>query len=230
MRLKREKNFFIIEGTDGSGKTVQFRMLANHLRKEGKRVKTFDFPQYGKPSAYFVQKYLNEQYGDWEKVGPYRCSVFYAVDRYDVRWAIWWEKKKTVFISNRYVPSNMAHQGTKIRSKKARERFFKWVSNFEYEIMMIPRPTLSIILHVPAEVSYKLVLKKKTRNYIKGGKKRDAHEGSLTHLKRAERTYLEIARMFPKDFVVVECFENGQLLTPEEIHEKVWKVVKRRLK
>ena len=38
----------VVEGTDGSGKTVQTGLLTERLSKEGYQVQMTDFPQYGK--------------------------------------------------------------------------------------------------------------------------------------------------------------------------------------
>jgi hypothetical protein len=46
----------------------------------------------------------------------------------------------------------------------------------------------------------------------------------------AERTYLELVRLFPKDFRLIECFERGKLLNVEEVHERIWQMVAASLK
>ena len=227
--MERTPRFIVLEGTDGSGKSVQFALLRRRLKREGFRVATFDFPQYGKPSAYFVEQYLNGKYGSWKEVGPARASIFYALDRYDIapklrRWA----RQRRVVLSNRYVPSNMGHQGSKITDALERKLFFKWVADLEYTILGIPRPAISIVLHVPAKVAYKLVGKKGKREYL-NKKKRDIHEADIRHLQRAEEAYLQMVRLFPRDFKLVECMEKGKLLSPKEVHERLWKVVKRHL-
>jgi dTMP kinase len=228
---RRQKPFFIVlEGTDGSGKTEQFKRLTAGLIAGGFKVATFDFPQYGSPSSYFVKEYLNGRYGGWKEVGPYKASLFYALDRFDVGRQI----KEVladgrIVISNRYVGSNLGHQGSKIKNGVERRKFFEWDYELEYKILGIPRPDLNIILHVPAETAQGLVDKKGGREYI-GGVKRDIHEADLNHLRAAERAYLEIAELFPKDFKLVECVENGRLLSIDEIHEKVLRVVQHFLK
>lgn len=221
--------FIVIEGTDGSGKTEQFKRLAERLEKSGAAIAKFDFPQYGKPSAYFAESYLNGKYGTAEAVGPERASLFYALDRYEASFALREALKqgKTV-IANRYVGSNLAHQGGKIKSDAQRKKFFEWGYKLEYETLGIPKPDLSIVLHVPAPLAQELVGKKSERGYLKD-KTHDLHEADLNHLKRAEEVYLEIVTLFPKDFRLVECVENGKLLSIEEIHERVWKIVSREL-
>lgn len=217
--------FIVLEGTDGSGKTAQFKKLVARLKTKGFEVATVDFPQYASSSSYFVREYLNGRYGGWKEVGPYKASVFYALDRFDVSRKIkkWLEMGKIV-VANRYVASNMGHQGAKISERPKRIKFLKWLDEFEHEILEVPHPTLTVVLHVPAEIAQALVDKKGAREYI-GGVKRDIHEADLKHLKQAEQVYLEITKLFPKDFRLIECVKNGKLLTIEEIHERVWKIV-----
>lgn len=229
MKMK-EGQFFVLEGTDGSGKTEQFKLLLKRLKKERHETKVFDFPQYGKPSAYFVEKYLNGKYGGWKEVGPYKTSVFFAVDRYDiVPWLLKWIQLGKIAASNRFVPANMGHQGAKIDNRVDRIKFWKWVYNFEYGIMGIPKPTITIILHVPAKIAYNLIAQKSQRKYL-GKKKRDIHEKSIDHLQKAEQAYLEMVKTFPKDFVVIECAQEGKLLSIEAVHELVWNIVEKHLK
>jgi len=222
--MDQRGKFIVIEGTDGSGKTVQFERLVLAL-PEGTKVGTLDFPQYGEPSSYFVQKYLTGKYGG--EVGPYAASVFYAVDRFDVKLKLsQWIAEGRAIIANRYVASNMGHQGGKIGTRNEREKFYKWLYDLEYGIFGIPKPDLNIVLRVPAEVSYELVAKRSGRGYL-DGKKHDLREPDLADLKRAEEVYLEIAELFPGDFQVVECAPGGILLTPDEIHEKVWTIARK---
>ena len=122
----------------------------------------------------------------------------------------------------------MGHQGGKIGDAEKRKVFFKWLYDLEFGICGFPRPDLNIILHMPAEIAQKLVDKKAAREYI-GGKKRDLHEGNLEHLRHAEKIYLEVAKLFPQNFTVVECAPEGKLLSIEAIHEKVWAVAQKTL-
>ena len=108
-----------------------------------------------------------------------------------------------------------------------RLKFFKWLDNLEYNIFGIPKPDLNIILHVPAEVAQKLVdLKSADERKYANGKKRDLHEADLNHLKNAEKVYLQIAKLFPNT-KLVECMAGKELMSPEQIHNKVWELVRR---
>jgi len=224
-RVKKGK-FIVLEGIDGSGKTVQFQHLLARLKKQKIDVRTLDFPRYGNPSSYFIKQYLKGNYGNWKEVGAYKASLFYALDRFAASSKIkkWLKQGKTV-LSNRYVGSNLGHQGVKIKDKTARERFFKWVNNLEYKILALPKPDINIFLHVPAQIAYSLVDNKGKREYL-GSKKRDIHEQDISHIKQAEKIFCETVKLFPKEFITVECIEKGKLLSIEKIEEKIWRVVK----
>jgi len=217
--------FIVIDGTDGSGKTTQTKLLAQRMRWAGFDVEIADFPQYDTKSAGLVEKYLSGEYGSPEQVGPYRASIFYACDRYDASFKIkkWLEQGKIV-IANRYVTANMGHQGGKITNPLERKNYFSWLYELEYEIFNIPKPDLNIILHVPAEISQLLAQQRKKIDWH--GKTNDIHQESLSHLKMAEQIYLEIARTFP-DFTLIECTRNGKIMTRQEIHNLIWEKTSR---
>ena len=228
--LRKKGVFIVLEGTDGSGKAAQLWQLLKRLKKHRVDVRTLDFPRYGKPSSYFVEQYLRGQYGTWQEVGAYRASLFYALDRFAVSSKIKeWLANGSIVIANRYVASNLGHQGVKIKNKAARKRFFDWVNDLEYKILSLPKPDIYVFLHVPATIAWNLIAHKGRREYL-GCKKRDIHEQDILHLKQAERVFLEIVKLFPKEFVTVECVSQEKLLSIEQISEKVWQVVKKFLK
>lgn len=216
--------FLVIEGSDGSGKGTQFKLLVDRLKSEGYDVATFDFPQYDQPSSYFVREYLNGNYGSAEKVGPYTASLFYALDRYEAAPAI---KKALeegkVVLANRFTGSNMAHQGTKFDHSEERRGYFIWLDNLEFQMLGIPRPDASYVLRVPAETAQQLVDQKESRNYT--DKKRDMHEADINHLKRAVEVYDDLCELFPKDFHRIDCVRSNKLLDIETIQETMWKTI-----
>lgn len=228
--------FIVIEGLDGSGKSTQNNLLAKHLAKEGYRIERIDFPQYGTKSAGLVEEYLNGKYGSSEEVGPYRASVFYACDRYDASFKIRkWLKEGKVIVSDRYIASNVGHQGGKIKDKKERSKFFKWLFDFEYGLFEVPKPDYTFILKTSPELSLKLApritdkeKKAKRRAYL-GDKKRDIHEKDKKHQAGALDSYLQTAEEFPREFKVIECIEKGKLLPPDIIHQKIWEIIKKKL-
>lgn len=225
--MKKGK-FIIIEGTDGSGKGTQVALLADSLKKQKVPVEVADFPQYDNFSSGFVAKYLRGEYGTANEVGPYRASVFYALDRYDKSFEIKkWLAEGKVIISNRYVSANMGHQTGKIEGKKKRDDFLNWLSDFEYKMFGIPKPDITILLYMPPEVGQKLVDQKAKRDYTKG-KKRDIHEADIEHLKKASEAYLYVAKKY--GWKVIDCLEKGELQTREAIHKKISDFVSKKIK
>ncbi len=219
--------FIVIEGTDGTGKATQTQKLVEYLKREGKLVEMFDFPQYGQPSCHFVENYLNGKYG--ENINPYAASLFFALDRHDaggrIKQAL---AEGKIVVSNRYVTSNMGHQGGNIEDPKKRQDYFKWNEDIEYNILGIPRPDLNIILHIPAAIAQQLVDQKGSRAYV-GGQKRDLLEKDLGHLQRAEQVYLEMTKLFPKNFTLISCMNGDKLMSIDEVHAKIADAVKKLL-
>jgi dTMP kinase len=213
--------FIVLEGIDGSGKSIQFKKLLEYLGSKNQSFVPFDFPQYEKPSSYFAKEYLAGHYGSAESVGPKRASLFYALDRFDASIEI--QKALdlgSIVLSNRYVASNMGHQGSSFKNKDERLEFFKWISNLEFEVLKIAKPDLNIFLHVPAEISFNLI-QERERKGERGSAKRDILELSLDHLKNAEESYLNLVEVFKDEFCMIECAENGQIMTIDQIHVKI---------
>ncbi len=211
--------FIVIDGTDGSGKETQTKLLIERLRNEGYPVETVSFPQYGRKSAGPTEEYLEGLYGTAQEVGPKLASHFYAIDRYAASFRIrrWLENGVSV-ASDRWVSANMGHQGGKIHDPAERRAFFAWLDELEYGTFKLPHPDLSIVLHVPAEIGQELARK---RDAVQ-----DIHQRDLSHLKDAEAAYLDMVRLFPDRFKLIECVRDGKLMSREDIHALVWAAVK----
>lgn len=225
--------FIVFEGLDGSGKSTQSNLLKIRLEEKGYQVEKIDFPQYGQKSAGLVEEYLNAKYGSAESVGPYRASIFFACDRYDASFKIkQWLLGGKIVISDRYVGSNVGHQGGKIKDKEKRDEYVKWLYNLEYGIFQIPQPDLCLILKTTPQIAFARApeveeqeKKQKRWGYLKS-EVRDLHERDLNHLADALDCYLEVGQKFKEEFKIIDCLENNQLLTIEKIQERVWEVVK----
>ena len=106
----------VFEGTDGSGKATQSRLLCRHLTQEGIHFKNIDFPRYGQPSAVMVQEYLNGNLGkEPGDVNAFAASIFYSMDRYasyKQDWGGFYEAGGLI-VADRYTTSNAVHQASK---------------------------------------------------------------------------------------------------------------------
>lgn len=231
MKNKKGK-LIVIDGTDGSGKATQVALLIKQLKKEGKKVEMLDFPEYyenffGK----FIGHCLSEQYYNFLNVHPKIASVLYAADRWESKEKVekWLEQGKIV-VANRYVSANQIHQGGKISSPKKRAEFIKWLDQVEYEVFKIPRPDLTLYLSLPISISLKLMEErngKMKREYLK--KNKDVHENDVNFLENSRKSALWLPKIL-KNFVKIECSKKGQIMSREEIHQKVLLEVEKVLK
>ncbi|PIR47626.1 thymidylate kinase [Candidatus Uhrbacteria bacterium CG10_big_fil_rev_8_21_14_0_10_50_16] len=214
--------FFVIDGTDGSGKATQTKRLVERLRLEGYNVETISFPQYGAKSCGSVERYLAGDYGRSTEVNARAASIFYAVDRFDASFQIraWLDAGKIV-VSDRYVGSNMAHQGQKIHDTTERHAYLAWNDDLEHNIFGIPRPTLNLVLSVPLDVAIQLAAQGATEKTKVAG---DIHEADRNHIRSSINTYKEITRLFPS-FHHVNCAPHGTLRSIDDIHEELWQAV-----
>jgi thymidylate synthase ThyX/thymidylate kinase len=213
--------FLVIEGSDGSGKGTQFKLLVERLKSEGYEVSTYDYPQYEQDSSYFVRKYLNGDYGSAEALGPYTPSVFYALDRFDSSTDIKRDLEAgKIVLCNRFTGSNMAHQGGKFTDLEQKVELFKWLDNLEFGMLEIPRPDANIVLLVEAEIAQQLVDKKEKRSYTE--KKRDIHEADLKHLKNAVETYKQLCQTFPDSYQSIQCTDGNNILSIPTINNLIW--------
>src|SRR3989344_2479611 len=216
----------VLEGTDGSGKTTQFNLLAERRRAAGHDVAIFDFPRYDSESSYFVRQYLNGAYGQATRLSPYAASMFNALDRFEAASSIKEALKLgKVVLCNRYTGSNMAHQGSKFVSEDEKKDFFNWLDSLEFQVLGVPRPRLNIVLKMPAEAAQKLIGQKNKRSYT--DKSHDQHEADIEHQRQTVATYDLICSLFPKDFIAIECVDAaGAILSIPAISNLIWQNLK----
>lgn len=215
--------FITIEGGDGSGKATQAELLREHCAERlGMHAVLVSFPRYHEPSGYFAKRYLNGEYGEANDVHPELGSLPYAIDRFAARDEILTalNEPNSIVIADRYVASNMAHQGTKIANKNERKLFYERIMHTEYDILGIPRPDKNIVLLVPAETAQQNVDKKAPRAYT--DKKRDIHEADASHLEKAKANYEELCEMYPDEFTPIKCTDDEKRMrTIEEIQIEI---------
>jgi len=231
--MAKKGKLIVIDGTDGSGKGTQVELLVNRLKKEGKKIKIVDFPEYYKNFfGAFIGHCLSEQYYNWIKVHPKIASVVYAADRFESSKEIKdCLKKGYIVIANRYVSANQIHQGGKIKSAKKRNDFIKWLDEMEYEVFGIPRPDITLYLSLPINVVLQLLKNRDSsrmkRAYLK--KKKDVHEADITFLKNSIKSALKLEKEVP-NFIKIECSEKGKILSREQIHQMIYEKVKKVIK
>lgn len=233
MIKKNKGKLIVIDGTDGSGKATQVAYLTEHLKKDGYKVKIVDFPEYYKNFfGKFIGHCLSEQYYNFLNTHPKIVSVLFAADRWESSKKMReWLDKGYIIIANRYVSANQIHQGGKVKSAKKRADFIKWLNQMEYEVFGLPRPDLTFYLSLPIKIVLELLKKrdssKMKRAYLK--KKKDVHESDINFLINSRKSALKLEKEIP-NFKKIECSEKGKILSREQVHEMVYKEVKKILK
>lgn len=217
----------VIEGScDGVGKSTQYKLLIDRLLGEkDKTIVTHHFPSYGTYQGRPVEEYLKGNYGKISELSPYFVNSLYAQDR-----AITWitglkdeYEKGSIIILDRYTTSSLIYQSSVIEDQKEREAFIDYVYDYEYNKLGIAKPDLVIFLHAPFEVAQ--ALKKRRKN--NDGVENDIHERDYSFMKRVSDNSIDIAKKYKWDFI--ECAENETMRSVEDIHEDVYRLVKKKI-
>ena len=212
----------VIEGTDGSGKSTQFKRLSQHLEEDNIAFKHLVFPRYSEESSALIRMYLGGVFGDKPTdVNAYAASAFYAVDRYasyKMDWGKWYEDGGVV-LSDRYTTSNAVHQASKEKGE-AQKAYLHWLYEFEYEKLGLPRPDLTIYLDVPTDFTEKMLRGREQATNTHA----DIHEKDMDYLATCRKTGRAAAQYY--GWTVIQCVKDGAMRTIEDIHEEIYRAVK----
>jgi dTMP kinase len=211
--------FIVLEGIDGSGKRTQIEALAREFGRRGMALSQISFPNYGGFFGKLVAQFLNGEFGPLAAVDPHFSALLYAGDRLESKPAI--ESALAagkIVLADRYVASNLAHQGARAPREK-RPEFLAWLKQLEYQVHALPAEDLVIYLRLPVAEAHRLVGRKGARDYTKS--RRDLQEADVTHLEAASQVYDELARQ--PNWITIECFNtaSGALREPAEIHAEI---------
>ena len=211
----------VIEGTDGSGKSTQFRLLTERLSNENREFRKLVFPQYGEESSALIRMYRGGEFGSSPSdVNAYAASSFYAVDRYASYKKVWgsWYESGGLVVSDRYTTSNAVHQASKEPEEK-QQAFLKWLYAFEYDKLGLPRPDLVIYLDVPTDFTEKLMRSREAATHTSA----DIHEQDMGYLATCRRTGKAAAAFY--NWTVIDCVRDGTMRSIEDIHEEIYRHV-----
>lgn len=213
----------VIEGTDGSGKSTQFRLLSDRLEQENIRFKHLVFPRYSEESSALIRMYLGGQFGSSPSdVNAYAASSFYAVDRYasyKMDWGQWYEDGGMI-LSDRYTTSNAVHQASK-ETAENRHAFWSWLYDFEYDKLGLPHPDLVIYLDVPTDFTEKMMRNRETAT----GTTADIHEKDMQYLATCRETGRAAAAFY--GWTVISCVQDGTMRSIADIHEEIYRHVQK---
>lgn len=207
----------VFEGTDGSGKSTQFRLACGALRARGTDFRSMVFPRYQEQSSALVRLYLGGAFGtDPNDVNPCAASAFYAVDRYAGYKQDWgeWYHGGGLMLSDRYTTSNAVHQASKLPEGE-REEFFRWLADFEYRRLGLPEPDLVVWLDMPIELAVQNLRRREADTHTHA----DVHEADTAYLEACCGAAAQAAKFY--GWSRVECAGASGLRSPEDIHGEV---------
>jgi len=214
----------VIEGTDCSGKETQTKKLISRLREKNIFIDNFSFPNYASATGKIIAgSYLGkENYNPClfeegpANVDPKVASLYYTADRiYNIEKINLLLENGRHVILDRYIYSNMAHQGGKLEDAKEREKMYDWLDKLEFELANLPKPDISIFLHMPTEKSKDL---RKNRE-----ESLDKHEKDNEYLKKSENAYIEVAKRY--NMHTIECVSDNRIKTIDEISDDVYNYI-----
>lgn len=199
-----------------------FKKKLAALSVDTKRIK---LPDYDDPSSTLVRMYLGGEFGnDPSCVNVYAASSFYAVDRYASYSRHWKEDYLSgkVILADRYTSSNAVHQAVKLPQSEW-DDYIKWLCDYEYEKLAVPKPDRIIYLDMPVDVSQRLM----TKRYGGDEVKKDVHEANVEYLRRCAKAAAFAAEKMGWETVV--CSENGEPRPIADISEEILGIVKKEL-
>ena len=214
----------VLEGLDGAGKSTQVKMLKEYLLQRFPDLEYIHFPRYEAPVyGDLISRFLRGEFGGNAEVHPQLVALLFAEDRHGaaplIKRAL--ADGKTVLL-DRYVYSNIAYQCAKLSSADEKARLRDWIFNTEYGDFELPVPDLNIFLDVPigfVEKSLSQHREGSDRNYLEGS--RDIHEASIAFQKNVCEMYVAETLRDPR-FLRIDCSgEDGGMLPPDDIFEKV---------
>lgn len=221
----KQGKLIVIEGSsDGIGKSTQYELLKKRLEQEGEEIYYHHFPTYNTYQGLPVEKYLSGEFGNIEELSPYFIANLYANDR-----AITWNtilKKQyeqgKIIILDRYTTSSLIYQASTIKDTQERKEFLKFQTDYEYNKLGIKKPDLIVFLTADFDVITKL----RKQRQINDGIANDIHESNIDFMKKVYDNSLFVAHYLNWD--IINCSENNQMRSIEEIHKDVYKLVRKR--
>ncbi len=210
------------EGVDGSGKGTQAKFLLERLRFRGLTVELYSFPRYEETLfGKLIGDYLNGKFGYLNQNHPLLTSLLYSLDRWqslkDLKDSI---ESNDVVICDRYVLSNIAHQGAKIDDAIERDYVISMIEKIEYGVLGIPCADLTFILDLPVSLAADNVLMKKARTYT--DKAADIHEVDTNYLEKVYNVYLNQLSGYYQTISRVSCVKDYKQRGIGDIHDEIY--------
>jgi len=161
--------------------------------------------------------YLSGQFGsDPSDVNAYAASTFYAVDRFASFKRDWgtFYGEGGIVVADRYTTSNAVHQTPKL-PREERRAFLKWLFDFEYRLLELPKPDRVVYLDLPTEISEEMMRRREEKTHTQA----DIHERDEAYLAACRESAELIINLC--GWEKIDCSRDGQIRSPEDIHREV---------
>ena len=168
-----------------------------------------------------IGHYLNGDYGTMHGLPAKAIALLYALDRWYYLQNVSLESFDIVVI-DRYVPSNLAHQGAKVDVTEVQE-LLDWIIELEYGILSLPYPRLTIVLDASTDTARQQVLRKSRRKYT--DRTLDIHEEDASYLELVRRIFSSLT-LYHRNVATINCEENGAMRTMQSVAVEVYEIVR----
>lgn len=158
----------VIEGSDGSGKQTQSKLLYEYLLKNGNKVKLISFPDYKSDDIKMLHNMLNGEYCDSiNDMNVYvSCSLF-ALDRWNSfikEWKDFYSDENSYIICDRYAESMMMYASNRFSTVEEKNNIVNYILDLEYNKYNIPIPDKVIYLNRNYKNADKSLQKRDVKN------------------------------------------------------------------
>jgi len=212
-----KSSFITFEGIEGCGKSTQIRLLWDRLAKDG-----VDALLTREPGGTRIGERIRAVLLDASHQGmtPVTELMLYAAARHQhveevIEPAL---KAGRMVLCDRYADATTAYQGA---ARRVDPELIKSIHKIATGGLT---PDLTILLDLPAKEGLSRAIARNARDGTEPGHDRFEREELAFH-ERVREGYLAIARSEPKRVIVVDA-----LGTKEELHEKIFALVTKKLK
>ena len=224
--MKKGKLIVIEGASDGIGKSTQFDLLKKRLEEDGEIIINHHFPTYNEYQGKPVEEYLKGNFGEPKDLSPYFVNSLYAVDRavtYNLKLKKGLEDGNIILL-DRYTTSSLIYQSALIEDIEEKKKFLDYVIDFEYNKLGIKEPDITIFLYAPLEIINEMRRKRKEESgeVFEG----DIHENNLDFMKKVYDNAMFVADYL--NWSHVDCSDGKGMKSIEEIHEEIYKLVRKR--
>lgn len=206
----------VLEGLDGSGKSTQLDLAYSYLVRQGVNCRLVSFPNYYALTGQLIKRYLQGEIPCEGSTGVYSASSMYAIDRYVgyvTDWRNFYESGGVV-LAGRYTTSNAIYQLTKLPRSEHRA-FLKWLFDYEYVKLGLPKPDMVLFLDMPVEVAQRLL----NERYCGDPTKKDILERSAEYQRECRETALRLAEYC--NWKVIDCASDSLPIRIEDISAEI---------